>query len=234
MRLLFRIMLVIVGLGVMSCSDILIKDLEDTQVEIVTPAHIDTTSAAAINFWWKEVDEATGYRLQIVSPNYDNVVNLELDTTISDLSTTVSTLGPGDYEWTLRAVNSVSETENPTIHQLYVDEATDISSVKIILNSPINEVQLAQPNIKFRWTGHNGVDEYTLQLSRVSPDQIILDTTLDVSANANPANGKLDVSLPYYEIRDYRWTVSGENLTSGTVTQETGYGYFSIDTTDTD
>jgi hypothetical protein len=55
------------------------------------------------------VDTSVNYELVIVTPRFDSVVSLVTDTTVST-NVLAMTLGPAQYQWKVRAFNSVSTT----------------------------------------------------------------------------------------------------------------------------
>lgn len=231
MKIVKYLALVVVVINIHSCTDVLLPDLESVEVEIVNPTTVDTTNSAVIHYWWKEVVEAKQYRLQIVSPSYGSLSKVNVDTTTSELSMLVSTLPKGDYEWTIRAVNSISETENPKIHKLYIEEAIDLTSFKVKLTNPLESATLKNPTLNLRWDGHSSVDQYTVKLYRVANTEEVFVKDIDVSSNANPAYGYMDTVLNDLAIKEYQWRVEARNSTTEAI--DSDWGYFKLDTTNT-
>jgi len=66
-----------------SCEDILAPDLSKKSVQTLSPINNTTSQSFNQNFWWKEVNGASHYQLQIVNPNFVNSNQLILDTTIA-------------------------------------------------------------------------------------------------------------------------------------------------------
>ncbi|WP_127019788.1 hypothetical protein [Flagellimonas beolgyonensis] len=65
----FLAMALLVGLA--SCDDILVvPDISEQSVIILAPMDGSALTANSVNFNWETVDEATGYRIQIASPNF--------------------------------------------------------------------------------------------------------------------------------------------------------------------
>jgi len=90
-------------------NDLFEVDLNQEQVTLLAPANNLTATNGDITFWWEEVEGAIKYNLQIASPDFNNIQQLELDITTSSNKHDYS-LTPGIYEWRIKAENGSSET----------------------------------------------------------------------------------------------------------------------------
>ncbi|TKG88109.1 hypothetical protein EYV94_27635 [Puteibacter caeruleilacunae] len=86
-----------------------VKDLSAEIVTLMAPAADLSTAVKTLTFWWEEVSGATKYRLQIVSPSFDNIERLIEDVEVTGNKKTV-TLTEGTYQWRVKAVNAESKT----------------------------------------------------------------------------------------------------------------------------
>jgi hypothetical protein len=105
--------LIFVLLGVAafaSCDDLIEKDLEDKKVDIISPADSIETELTNITFLWEDVKGADSYELQVVTPSFENALTVVVDTTLTD-NTFSYEFTPGEYQWRIKAGNSVSFTE---------------------------------------------------------------------------------------------------------------------------
>lgn len=103
---------------ILSCDDIVEKNIKKESVVLKTPSDGYSTSTALQNFWWEELQGATQYELMIVSPDTLKPDVLVLDTLVSKNHFTW-TLDTGHYAWCVRGVNSSYRTIN-SCHELEI------------------------------------------------------------------------------------------------------------------
>ncbi|MCD8172861.1 MAG: hypothetical protein LUD76_05285 [Alistipes sp.] len=111
-------------LSALGCRDLFEKDIQERQVEVISPVDNATAVEGEITFLWKEIESALEYHITIVSPGFGNSSMVVADTVIHD-SLPVSYryrqyLGPGEYQWNIRARNSAYNTRD-NILNLYVE-----------------------------------------------------------------------------------------------------------------
>lgn len=87
------------------CSEIFEEDINNKEIVVLAPFDGFISSTGDILFWWDPLDGASAYELQIVSPGFDSIRNLVVDTFITINKTSLS-FDVGRYEWSLRGVNS--------------------------------------------------------------------------------------------------------------------------------
>ncbi|MEM9001146.1 MAG: hypothetical protein AAGB24_12855 [Bacteroidota bacterium] len=99
-----------------SCEDIIeVPDISNQQVELLAPTQGSVVTDSLVNFNWNGVDDAESYLVQIATPDFENAVQLVLDSVVVIDSTFIGTriskeLGNNAYEWRVRAQNSDFET----------------------------------------------------------------------------------------------------------------------------
>lgn len=138
------ITLLFVSIG---CSDFIEEDIEEDILVLLGPADGVETETQVLTFWWNYLDGASAYRLQIVSPNFENMVSLELDTLITGNSF-LDTLYPGNFEWRVRAENSAYYTEY-TSSSLIILEDENTSEDATVWVSPIGNTMVKNTNLAF-------------------------------------------------------------------------------------
>lgn len=151
----------IVSLGFWACEDILeVPDISERSVTILAPTDGSVLEFNTINFNWETVDEATGYRIQIATPNFENAVQLVLDSIVEVDSLGYMTpwleqsLLNGNYEWRIKAFNSDYETIY-TLNAFSVNgdanfDATPLNTPQLV--APINGASQAETTVSFSWT----------------------------------------------------------------------------------
>jgi len=111
MAMIKILMFSLLVLGVFaSCDDLIEKDLEDKKLDIISPADSIETELTNITFLWEDMEGADSYELQIATPSFENALTVILDTTLTD-NTFSYEFTPGEYQWRIKAENSVSFTE---------------------------------------------------------------------------------------------------------------------------
>jgi hypothetical protein len=90
-------------------------DIGSDEVVLLAPAdNLVFSTTDTINLSWETVLNAENYTLQIATPNFENVTEIIENEILSTTSFSVSNLGAQDYEWRVKAQNSVYETNYTT------------------------------------------------------------------------------------------------------------------------
>ncbi|MCD4664836.1 MAG: hypothetical protein K8R68_06150, partial [Bacteroidales bacterium] len=77
------ISILLILLTFMACKDIIEDDLTRQSVNLLAPPDAFHTTISTHSFWWDVVEGSEGYNLQIVSPSFDYIERLFLDTNIT-------------------------------------------------------------------------------------------------------------------------------------------------------
>ncbi len=170
--------LMLIGIVVYACSDIFEEDIEDETVVLLAPADLMETDILTHTFWWEEVDDALKYNLQIVSPTFDDILKLELDTNVTT-NMFEHQLNPGSYQWRVKAFNGSSET-GYTVFSLKIDSTLTLANQSVSLLFPLNDAALSNLNINFQWRKIDIANEYTLRvkLDEWDSGDIVIDEDL--------------------------------------------------------
>jgi len=147
----FRLFVLMAGIiNFSSCDDLVEKDISDVTVQVIGPSDAMIVNYSTITFWWEEVDGASAYRLQLVSPSFENPVRLVLDTLVggTDFDYTPAI---GNYEWRIRAENSAYRTMFSLPRKLEIKPGDDLSQVVVILRSPVNNSVSSDTLVRFSW-----------------------------------------------------------------------------------
>lgn len=189
------------------CKDIIQTSLTNKNVTVVVPSNNLHTTSASMTFLWDEVEGATKYHFQMVSPTFSNASKLIADTNIS-FHRFELTLSPGTYQWRINAFNESSESEYTT-YNLYIDSAASLTTSEVVLISPGTNTSTyvtAQQHIIFKWynTLYNA-DDYRFEIH--SPDW--------AGALVFPAELRDGDTISYtLDEGTYEWGVQAQNSTS--------------------
>ncbi|HEY0066750.1 MAG TPA: hypothetical protein VGB46_05295 [Flavisolibacter sp.] len=90
-----------------ACESALDPELTTQRVRLQAPANNLLTTDSVHTFYWETLEGATRYQLQVVSPRFDSVARLGVDTIINRNQFS-QTLRRGSYQWRVRAFNGGS------------------------------------------------------------------------------------------------------------------------------
>lgn len=196
---LFFVFVLIAG-----CKTFFEEDISNQVVTLLSPATGTSTDIASQTFLWEEIEGASDYHLQIVTPSFDSTEALILDTLVSKDRFTV-TLFPSVYEWRVRAENSAWQTLW-TKSQFQIYSTFDLTRQKVNLLSP--GLMSNTKNIRFQWDEVVNAKSYSFIAYKDQWDGIIavIPTKVDTTFLVNVlGDGK------------YVWGIKAKNSISETL-----------------
>lgn len=144
-----------------ACEDILeVPDISEQQVTLLAPTSGSVLETNTVSFNWETVEEATGYAVQVATPNFENAAQLVLDSIVE-----LDTLGyvtkrmemslfNGNYEWRVKAFNSDFETGySSSAFQVNGDDDLDLvppNTPQLI--APANGTSQTNTTVNFSWS----------------------------------------------------------------------------------
>lgn len=106
-NLTFMITMLIMLAG---CDEVIFEeDITNSYLKILAPTNESNVDAGNIIFTWEAVEYADQYHIQIATPDFDNANQIILDSIITNTNCN-KVLFSGNYEWRVRAENSVYVT----------------------------------------------------------------------------------------------------------------------------
>lgn len=197
-------------LSIYSCEDIIAEDISDKEIATIIPLQNDVLTSSTINFKWEEVEFTDEYRIQIAKPNFTNPTEFTIDSLVSVTNISFA-LDPSLYQWRIKALNNISETNYSNPIDFEVDVEIDLSSQSVSLNSPQDNIYLNSIQQNFTWNFLIAADNYTFQLVRGDEfsNIIIEQETLIVDNFYLPEETNLEED-------QYTWKVKGINASSQT------------------
>jgi hypothetical protein len=203
--------ILIISILLSRCTkDFIVKDIKKETLSIYSPIDNFKTPNNTITFWWEELDGAETYNLQIVSPNFNSVSSLVLDTVISTNKFN-KTLIPGIYQWRLKATNTSGSTAYVT-RNLIIDTTSNLGLVSVNLISPSVNFVTQSNNILLSWNSLASASYYELKYVNLTTNSIttisnIYSTSYPITLNT--LSGSED---------KYSWQVKAYNAFSQTFT----------------
>lgn len=190
-----------------ACDDFIEEDIENESVSLLAPRNNLTTIQLTHTFWWDWLEDAEIYNMQIVEGSFSSAINFVLDTTVSKNKFDV-TLYPGTFQWRVRGENNGSVTDYTTFN-LVIDSTLDISSLQVVLNSPVVDEITNNDSVFFSWTGLSNVDEYYIEIHEndLLGASVLSPTLVNETAFSKVLNEGT-----------YLWGVLGRNLITGSST----------------
>ncbi len=187
-----------------SCKEFIEPSIAKKEVQLQAPADKYQSIKYNVNFWWDDVEDALSYRLQIVTPGFDSIGMLVLDTLIKN-NKFETNLDPGSYQWRIRAENGSSQTGYSKARSFNV-ESSSLTNQILTLVSPANNTSTSQTSVIFKWNNLYGATKYRIEI----------DTNNFVNENAlvlNLVTPALQLNLNFSQTQVYGWRVRAENET---------------------
>ncbi|WP_439697202.1 hypothetical protein ACFGVS_01685 [Mucilaginibacter sp. AW1-7] len=187
-----------------ACKEFIEPSIAKRQVTLEAPANLYQSTKYTINFWWDGVEDALAYRLQVVTPGFDSIGGLILDTLVKDIKFT-STLEPGNYQWRVRAENGSSQTAYSPARSFIIEQSS-LTNQTVTLSSPSNNTSTSVNAALFKWNSLYGATKY----------QVEIDTNNFANEDAlvyNQVVPGLQVNFTFPKDQVYGWRVRAENET---------------------
>jgi hypothetical protein len=187
-----------------SCKEFIEPSIARRQVFLEAPADQYQSTKYNLNFWWDEVEDALSYRLQVVTPGFDSIGSLVLDTLVKGNKFTI-TLEPGNYQWRVRAENGSSQTAYSSVRSFIVEESS-LTNQTVSLSSPANNSVISQNVGLFKWNSLFSATKY----------QVEIDTNNFTDENTLVYNQTVpgqQVNFSFPKDQTYAWRVRAENAT---------------------
>lgn len=219
--LLYRSILVFINIATFtSCKDIIEPSIAKRTINTEAPGDKLQTTNYTVGFWWDDVENALQYHLQVVTPKFDSVASLVIDTVVKSTKFSIN-ISPGNYQWRVRAENGSSKTEY-SIAKNFTILQSSIKPQKVQLNSPANNLLTNQTNLSFSWGSLSGATRYHIQVDTAS-----FTDTAKLFYNKTIPGQLISVALSRDQV--YQWRVRAENDTAQS--QWSSINYFTYDHT---
>lgn len=184
-----------------SCSEFIEPSIKGKDLILNSPADRAQSNRYSQSFWWEKVEHARAYHLQVVSPSFDSVGYLALDTVIKT-NTFNFTFEPGEYQWRVRAENSGSETAYFT--RTFTIYPSSITSQQVQLISPIGNSVSNQSDLLVKWYNLYGATKYRLQVDTT-------DFQDETKMVYNSTTTGTELNIPLSLERTYKWRLRAES-----------------------
>ena len=109
---LTKVLVILLAIVTIACEDLIEKEIEGT-VTLYAPHHNAQLDDKDVTFWWNELDNVRGYRLQLVKNSFEQIEKVMLDSTVT-VGRFDYTVNPGNYQWRVTAFNDANEVVSDT------------------------------------------------------------------------------------------------------------------------
>ncbi|MBD1363813.1 hypothetical protein IDJ77_08315 [Mucilaginibacter sp. ZT4R22] len=192
--------------AMVSCKELIEPSIQKRPVNLLAPGQGFESKNYNVTFWWDDVEDALQYRLQIVTPGFDNIGALFADTLVKGSNKITLSLTPGVYEWRLRAENGSSETVFSQPRKFTIVQSS-IGNQAVQLTAPTNGALTNQQGVTFQWGSLYGATTYRLQIDTNN----FADTVKLIYNHQLPG---LQFSFSFPRDQQYQWRVRAENDTA--------------------
>ncbi|WP_320052066.1 hypothetical protein [uncultured Acetobacteroides sp.] len=148
--------------AVTACHDFFEKNIEDNVVLMVSPTDGGSSPIYLQKFIWKPVNGAREYHIQLVTPSFDKLSQIVMDTVVASTNLMV-TLTPNKYQMSIYAQNAGYQSKVTTI-SFDITESYDLSPQEMNPTQPTNLSATNATAITFRWDTITGATSYSFEL----------------------------------------------------------------------
>ena len=122
-----------------SCEKIIAEDITAETPVLILPVVNDTVNVNPVHFKWEEMEGASKYRLEIVSPSFASINQFLLDSLVVGTDFYLD-LDSNEYELRLTAQNGGYESQILSPVKFWVGVQSSGTVTNVVLNSPINGI----------------------------------------------------------------------------------------------
>lgn len=252
MKSKISLIIVVIGIALLGtgCKDIIAKKISSEMPVLIVPYSNDTVQFNPVQFKWEEMDGATSYRLQVVTPGFSNISYFTLDTIVTGTEF-YAALDSAKYELKLTALNAGYEslTLGPVSFWVGIQPSSG-SGTAVVLLAPASGAYLkAGFSGPFSWGTLTMATSYEYSLRKgtvfatgtpVHFQNSISTTTLNLPGTVTLSEGTYmwgvkayfaNAAETNYSVRAFHVDVTNPNIPAGTMipsgTFETGTVNFS-------
>jgi hypothetical protein len=163
------------------CNEFFEEVIEEDSIIMLAPADGIETEIVTQTFWWQEIDGASGYRMQIVSPSFNSIEVFVVDTLVKG-DKFETTLYPGDFEWRVRGENSAYLTDW-SIAKLFIIDSEDLTRQTIQLVNPAQNAFTNGEEVGFLWKALPKAQTYDMKIFRNGWGQNLVLDSVGITVN---------------------------------------------------
>lgn len=155
-----------ISLSLFGCKDFIEKNISEETPVLVLPANNTTINANPVHIKWEELEGATKYRIEIVSPEFANIQSFPLDSIVYGTNFYFG-LDSAQYEIRITAMNAGFSSKPSAIKRFWVGTSQGGSNGTVILSSPADGAYYNESfpgNFSWNTQALGGVSSCTFEL----------------------------------------------------------------------
>ncbi|MBC7387686.1 MAG: hypothetical protein H7329_00605 [Opitutaceae bacterium] len=188
------------------CREVLEKDIGNTEVELISPPDQFRSEVLNQTFYWKKLDGASSYRIQIVTPSFapDSMIVI-VDSVTKKTHLTKSLPFGKKFQWRVLAINGGYDSRFTLPRNLFIDSSANLSIQIVERVSPLKNIYLNKDKllVPFSWTSLPQAQGYYFTI-----DSSGTDVYGPIKVNGNTS------SFKFKNESQYSWNIVGYNQTS--------------------
>ncbi|NVK64010.1 MAG: hypothetical protein HWE22_05455 [Flavobacteriales bacterium] len=201
-----RALLILIGLGILatSCDKVVAEDItEDTPV-LILPSVNDTVNQNPVHFKWEELEGASKYHLEVVSPSFTSISSYPLDTIVTGTDFFYD-LDSNEYELRLTALNGGYESQILGPVKFWVGvQPSGGTGGSVVLDYPADGAyENAQFSNGFSWIPVSGATSYEFSIRQGSD----FSTGTEIEAQNGIFTSNYTVPSGLLSEGEYQWGV---------------------------
>lgn len=188
-----------------ACKDIVSTDISDSVPVMILPQVNDTVATNPVHFKWEEVNGATKYRIQIVSPSFASISTYAVDSIVSSTAIFLS-LDSNQYEVMLTAMNEGYTSHAMSPIRFWVGIQPSTSSSVVTLLSPMVDTYFNEDfNNNFSWATVSNASGYEFSIRKGSSYQsgTEINTMPGIVTNQYDLTSSLDDGEYHWGVKAY-------------------------------
>lgn len=156
-----------ISLSLFGCKDFIEKNISEETPQLILPANNTTINANPVHIKWEELEGATKYHIEIVSPEFANIQSFPLDSIVSGTNFFFG-LDSAQYEIRITAMNAGFSSKPSAIKRFWVGTSQGGGN-SVTLDSPnANEYNNENFDGNFSWNIVANAESYTFELHKTS------------------------------------------------------------------
>jgi hypothetical protein len=149
---------------VTGCKDIIEKDISGDTPVVILPQTDDTIAVNPVHIKWEELEGATKYHIQIVSPSFSNISLYAVDSVVQGTNFYIP-LDSNSYELKITALNAGYESHSTAAIPFVVSSnPSGGPGGSVVLVSPAANACSGQTTVTFDWNAFPNAESYIFEL----------------------------------------------------------------------
>lgn len=160
-----KLLLLFISLSLFGCKDFVEKNISGDTPVLILPANNVTINANPVHIKWEELEGATKYRIEIVSPEFSNIQSFPLDSIVTGTNFFFG-LDSAQYEIRITAMNAGFSSNPSAIKRFWVGTSQGGANSVNLLTPGANVYENESFDGKFSWSPitSTAVSSYTFEL----------------------------------------------------------------------